>query len=143
MAVIERSFVVKAPPEEVFAFLADHANDPRWLPGLVDSRNFTGEGTDYRWEWTYRMAGISFDGTGHVVEHDPPRRHVVETRGGAVSRWEWTLTPEGEGTRISLRLEYTVPVAVVGKLAEKLLLSQNEKAADEGMANLQRIFGTP
>ncbi|RME38268.1 MAG: hypothetical protein D6793_03005 [Thermoflexia bacterium] len=86
------------------------------------------------------MAGITFDGAGAVVEHDPPRRHVVETRGGAVSRWVWTLTPEGEETRISLRLEYTVPVAVVGRLAEKLLLSQNKKAADEGMANLQRIF---
>ncbi|MCS7178029.1 MAG: NAD-dependent epimerase/dehydratase family protein [Anaerolineae bacterium] len=141
MAVIERSFFVAAPPERVFAFLADHANDPQWLPGLVESRNFTGEGTNYQWEWTYRMAGISFDGTGHVVEHDPPRRHVVQTRGGAVSTWAWTLKPEGAGTRVHLRLEYTIPVAVVGKLAEKLLLAQNEKAADEGMANLQRILG--
>jgi hypothetical protein len=31
---------------------------------------------------------------------------------------------------------------VAGKLAEKLLYAQNEKAADEGMANLQRIFGS-
>ncbi len=141
MATIERSFSVKSPPERVFAFLEDHANDPQWLPNLVDSRNFTGEGTDYQWEWTFKMAGISFNGTGRILEHDPPRRHVVETRGGIVSTWAWTLEPEGEGTRVSLRMEYTVPVTAVGKIAEKLLLKQNEKSADEGIVNLQRILG--
>ncbi len=142
MATLERSFHVNAPPERVFAFLADHANDPQWLPGMVDARNFTGEGTGYEWEWTYKLGGVSFNGSGHVVEHDPPRRHVVETRGGATSTWAWTLEPEGEGTRISLQMEYTVPVAVVGKIAEKLLLKQNEKAADEGMTNLQRLLSS-
>jgi carbon monoxide dehydrogenase subunit G len=141
MITIERSFPVQAPPEQVFTFLADHANDPQWLPGMVDSRNFVGEGVGYRWEWTFKMAGIPFDGVGQVVEHDPYRRHVVETQGGVLSTWAWTLEPEGEGTRISLRMEYTVPVAAVGKLAEKLLLRQNEKAADEGLVNLQRILG--
>lgn len=141
MATIERSFFVQAPPERVFDFLAHHANDPQWLPGLVDARNFTGAGTDYRWEWTYKMAGLSFDGSGQTLEHDPPRRHVVETRGGIVSTWAWALEAEGDGTRVSLRMEYTLPVAVLGKIAEKLLLKQNEKAADEGSANLQRILG--
>jgi carbon monoxide dehydrogenase subunit G len=140
MAIIERSVFIKAPPERVFAFLADHGNDTQWLPGMADARNFTGESTDYRWEWTYKMAGISFNGTGQVLEYDPPRRHVVETRGGIVSTWAWTLEPEGDGTQVSMRMEYTVPGAALGKLAEKLLLSQNEKAADQGMTNLQRIL---
>jgi len=142
MATIERSFFVKASPERVFAFLEDHANDPQWLPGLVNSRNFTGQGTGYQWEWTFKMAGFSFDGTGQILEHEPPRRHVVETRGGMTSTWAWTLAPEGDGTRASLRLDYTVPVAILGKLAEKLLLGQNEKSADQATANLQRILGS-
>lgn len=140
MATIERNVFIKAPPERIFAFLADHANDTQWLPGMVDTRNFTGESTDYRWEWTYKMAGIPFNGTGQVLEYDPPRRVVVETQGGVVSTWAWTLEPEGDGTQVALRMEYTVPVAALGKLAERLLLSQNEKAADQGMANLQRIL---
>jgi carbon monoxide dehydrogenase subunit G len=141
MATIRRSFVVNAPVERVFAFLADHINDPQWLPGMVDSRNPVGEGTGYHWEWTYKMAGIPFDGTGRVTEHDPPRRHVVETQGGVTSTWAWTLEPEGDGTHILLEMAYTVPVVAVGKIAERLLLKQNEKAADEGLANLQRILG--
>ena len=141
MATIERSLTINTPPERVFAFLEDHTNDLQWLPGLVDGRNFTGESTGYRWEWTFKMAGLSFDGTGQVLEHDPPRRYVTETRGGIVSTWAWTLEPEGGGTRASLRMEYTVPVAALGKLAEKLLLGQNEKATDEAAANLQRILG--
>jgi len=141
MATIERSFVVKTSQERVFAFLADHANDPQWLPGLEDARNFSGEGTDYQWETTFKMAGMSFNVAGQVVEHDPPRRHVVETRSGMVSTWDWTLKPEGDSTRISLKIDYTIPVVALGKIAEKILLKQNEKTADEGMANLQRILG--
>ncbi|MBN1955167.1 MAG: SRPBCC family protein [Anaerolineae bacterium] len=141
MATIQRTFSVGASQDDVFAFLADHANDVQWLPGVTDARNFTGEGTGYEWELTYKMAGISFNVIGQVIEHDPPRRHVVETRSGMVSRWDWTLEPEGDGTRISLLMEYTIPVAAVGKIAERILLKQNEKVADEGMANLQRILG--
>lgn len=141
MATIERSFTVKSPREQVFAFLADHANDIQWLPGLADARNFTGAGTDYRWEVTYKMAGMSFNVVGQVIEHTPPSRHIVETRSGMVSTWDWTLEPEGEGTRIKLRLEYTFPVILGGKIAERVLLKQNEKAADEGIVNLQRILG--
>lgn len=140
MPIIERTFRVKAPIEKVFALLADHSRDPLWLPGLVESRNFRGQGVGATWEWTYRMAGITFHGTGHVVEHEPPRRHVVETRGGAISTWAWTLEPEGDGTKIHLKLEYSIPVAVLGKVAEKILLAQNEKAADEGAANLKRLL---
>ena len=58
-----------------------------------------------------------------------------------MTTWAWTLVPEGDGTRLLLQLDYTVPVAALGKLAEKLLLGQNEKLADEGAANLQRILG--
>ncbi len=140
MAVIERSFTVKVPREQIFAYLADHANDPRWLPGLADARNFGGEGTGYRWDMTYKMAGISLVVAGRVIEHDPPRRHVIETRSGVVSTWAWTLEAEEDGTRVSLRMEYVIPIAAVGKIAEKLLLKQNEKAANEGMVNLQRIL---
>jgi len=141
MAIIERSFAVQAPREQVFAFLADHANDVQWLPGLMDARNFTGAGADYRWEVTFKMVGISFDVAGRVIEHVPPSRHVVETRSGMVSTWDWTLEPEDGGTRINLRLEYTIPTTLGGKIAERVLLKQNERAADEGIVNLQRILG--
>ena len=141
MATIKRNFFVKASQEQTFAFLADHANDSKWLPGLTDARNFSGEGADYRWKMTYKMVGMSFNVAGQVTEHDPPRRHVAETRSGMVSTWDWTLEPEGDGTRVSLKMEYTIPVVALGKLAEKILFKQNEKAADEGMANLQRILG--
>jgi hypothetical protein len=58
-----------------------------------------------------------------------------------VTTWAWALEPERDGTRLFLQLDYTIPVAALGKLAEKLLLGQNEKLADEGAANLQRILG--
>ncbi len=141
MATIKREFFVKASQEDVFAFLADHTNDAQWLPGVENARNFSGEGSTYQWEVTFKMAGIPFNVAGQVTEHDPPQRHVVETRSGMVSTWDWTLEPEEDGTQVSLLMEYTIPVAGVGKIAEKVLLKQNEQVADQGVANLQRILG--
>jgi len=38
--------------------------------------------------------------------------------------------------------EYTVPILVLGKLAESIILKQNEREADTLLANLKAILET-
>jgi hypothetical protein len=38
---------------------------------------------------------------------------------------------------LSVHIEYTIPVPVLGKIAEGLVLRQNEKEADLAMANIK------
>jgi uncharacterized membrane protein len=40
----ENSVVVSRPRSEVFAFVADHENDPKWRPGVLDIKRASGEG---------------------------------------------------------------------------------------------------
>jgi hypothetical protein len=44
MPAAEDSIVVNRPRPEVFAFVADHENDPKWRPGVVDIKRASGEG---------------------------------------------------------------------------------------------------
>src|SRR5438874_779109 len=50
MPAAENSIVVNRPRSEVFAFVADHENDPKWRPGVNDIKHASGEGvgTVYR-----------------------------------------------------------------------------------------------
>ena len=49
----------------------------------------------------------------------------------------WTYEPQGDGTKLSVHIEYTIPVPVLGKIAEALVLRQNEREADLAMANIK------
>jgi len=38
---------------------------------------------------------------------------------------------------LNLVVEYTIPVPVLGKLGERMVLRQNEREADQAMANIK------
>ena len=40
----ENSVVINRPRSDVFAFVADHENDPKWRPGVMDIKRASGEG---------------------------------------------------------------------------------------------------
>ncbi|HSC74125.1 MAG TPA: SRPBCC family protein [Gaiellaceae bacterium] len=44
MPAAENTVVINRPRPEVFAFVADHENDPRWRSGVVDIKRASGEG---------------------------------------------------------------------------------------------------
>ena len=46
------------------------------------------------------------------------------------------ITFEG-GTKVEAEIEYTIPVPVLGKMAEKLVLKRNEREVDMWMENLK------
>jgi hypothetical protein len=60
---------------------------------------------------------------------------VVQDKGGIPSTWTWVFQPQEGGAKASLVVKYTVPV--LGKLAESLVLKQNEREADLAMADIK------
>jgi uncharacterized membrane protein len=44
MPSAQNSIVINRPRSEVFAFVADKENDPKWRPGVVDIARASGEG---------------------------------------------------------------------------------------------------
>lgn len=139
MAKIERTITVNAPVEKIFAYIADPTFQPEWLPGIVEVRDViqTKEGVGSHHRWVYKMAGMRFEGESTTTEYIPNQRIVSQTKGGINSTWAWTFEPHDGETKLKVVVEYTVPVPVLGKLAEALVLKQNEREADLAMANIK------
>jgi carbon monoxide dehydrogenase subunit G len=138
MATIEKSTVIAAPAEKIFAFISEPTNLPEIWPSLVEVHDITpaaNGGSDFK--WTYKMAGMRFEGVSAAIEFAPPRRASVATQGGISSTTTWTLEHEGDGTRVTLHAELTVPGKLLGKLAEPLVMRENRKEAEVILANLK------
>ena len=137
MAKVERSISIKAPVDKVFSYISEPKNELEWLPSLTDIREVTGKGVGKKWSWSYKMIGISFKGNSEVTEQVTDERYVYKSTGGIRSTWTFTCKPKDGGTTLNLSVEYTIPVPVLGKVAEKLVLSQNEREADLAIANIK------
>ena len=137
MAKVERSININAPIDKVFSYVADPRNELEYIPSITDIRDITGQGVGQRFGWTYKMLGIPLKGEDEVTEYVPNQRYVHKSTGGIVSTWTWTFQPEAGGTRLTLVVEYTIPVPVLGKVGERLGLRQNEREADFAVATLK------
>ncbi len=137
MARVERSITINAPVEKVFAYITDPTNELESIPSITDIRNVKGEGVGRTYEWTYKMLGIPLSGKSEVVEYKPNEHYVEKSSGGIVSTWTYSFKAETGGTQMNLVVDYTIPVPVLGKFAERLVLRKTEQEADVSMATLK------
>ena len=134
----EATVVIDRPIEEVFAFLADGENDPKFSPRVLEisktSDGPPGVGTVYA--STVKDAGVKTKREFKITEFEPPTRiRWTEVSKNMVSAPEGgcDLAPEGTGTRVTI---YNVLEGHgVGKLIAPLALrSARRGAGDFGRA---------
>jgi uncharacterized protein YndB with AHSA1/START domain len=130
----ETTVVIDRPIEEVFAFLADGENDPKFSPRVLEIAKTTdgppGVGTVYA--STVKDAGVKTKREIKLTEFEPPTRiRWSEVSKNLVTAPEggYDLAPEGTGTRVIFHnvLEGHGP----GKLIAPLALRSARKNADE------------
>ena len=135
----EATVVIDRPIEEVFAFLADGENDPKFSPRVLEisktSDGPPGVGTVYA--STVKDAGMTTRREFKLTEFEPPTRIrwaelskniVVATEGG------YDLEPAGEG-KTKLPVFNVLAGRGIGKLIAPLALRSARKgAADFGRA---------
>jgi len=137
MAKIVKSITMKAPVEKVYDYICEPTNLPEIWPSLVeikDVQKLPSGGTKER--WVYKMAGIRLEGTSES-EDTKNQRIVSKSKGGAESTQIWMFQPEAGGTKVTLEVEYTVPIPVLGKLAEAIIVKMNEHEVELILANLK------
>ena len=138
MAKYETSIQIDAPVQKVFAFLNNPVNLPEIWPSFIEVRDVTrlsNGGTSFR--YVYKMAGMRLKGTSEDVECVPNERTVNKSKGGIEATQVWTYQPEKGGTKFTWGLEYSVPVPLLGKLAEAVILKMNEREIHLVLANLK------
>ena len=130
----EATVVVDRPIEEVFAFLADGENDPKFTPRVLEIAKTTdgppGVGTVYA--STVKDAGVKTEREFKITDFEPPTRiRWTEVSKNLVTAPEGghDLAPEGGGTRVTIHnvLEGHGP----GRLIAPLALRSARKGADD------------
>ena len=113
-----------------------------FIPSMTDIRDVTGLGVGQKWGWTYKMMGLPLKGEAEVTEYIPNKRCVVKTTGGILSTWTLTFNAKARRTRLNLAVEYTIPVPILGKVSERLVLRLNQREVEFAIANLkERLEG--
>ncbi len=137
MAKVTKSITIDAPVEKVFGYISEPTNLPEIWPSLIEITDVKqlpdGRTTD---RWTYKMAGMRLKGTT-TTEYVGNKSIISKTEGGVKSTQIWAFEPADGGTKATLEVEYTVPIPVIGKLAEVIVVKMNEHEGDIIMANLK------
>ena len=138
MAKITKSVTINAPVEKVYAFMSEPTNLPEIWPSMVEVKDVQpSPAGGYNFSWVYKMAGVRFDGASETTEAISNQCVVTKSTKGIESTFVWMYEPEDGGTKLTVETEYTVPIPLLGKLAEAFIVKQNQHEADVMLANLK------
>ncbi len=143
MAKVEKEVTVKAPIEKVFSYISEPSNLPELWPSVMEIKDVQSlPNGGYSGRWVYKMVGMRFEGTAQYTKILPNQWIVIETKGGVNSTITWTFRSREDITRVTLTIEYKVPIPLLGKLAEAIIVKMNDQEGNLIMANLQARFMT-
>ncbi len=114
---------------------------PEFWPSLMEVKDVQSlPNGGYSTRWVYKMLGMRFEGEAEYTQIVPNQFFVIETKGGIQSTIAWTVRSRDNNTRVTLTIDYKVPVPLLGKLAELIILKMNDQEADLIMANIKARF---
>ena len=126
--------VIDRPIEEVFGFLADGTNDPKFSPRVLEIAKTTdgptGVGTVYA--STVKDGGVKTEREFEITEFEAPTRirwKELSKNAITVPDGGYDLAPEGDGTRVTLHNSFEGHG--FGKLIAPLALRAARKGADD------------
>lgn len=148
MYTLERTLVVPRPIDEVFPFFADAANLERLTPPLVGFTILTplpivmqtGTLIDYK----IRVNGIPLRWRTLIESFDPPHSFVDTQLRGPYARWHHTHTfrEVPGGTELGDRVEYSLPLGPLGKIAHALFVKRQLRTIFDYRSQVMReLFG--
>ncbi|MFC1958492.1 SRPBCC family protein [Chloroflexota bacterium] len=141
MARVDKEVTIEAPLEDIFGYISDLSNLPEIWPSLIEIKDVQSlPSGGYSARWVYKMVGMRFEGTAEYTEIVPNQWLVIETQGGISSTITWTFRSRENITRVTLTIEYKVPIPLLGKLAEAIIVKMNDQEGDLITANLQARF---
>ena len=140
MATVKESTVINAPPDRVFAYVTEPATMSEWLAKMVEVRNVVGTGEGQQYEWTYKYVGLLLRGQSVVVQHVPNALAVTQSIGTISSTWTFHIEPHEEGTSLTIEVEYSVPIPVLGKIAEHIAVRRDARDLKTSLTNVKEML---
>ena len=135
---------VAAPPEEVFAYVADVTRHPEWADQKMTVEHVSGPpsgpGATFRTRVVIDLpvGSQKDDATVTIVESDAPR-HLAYEAVDSSGRYRWTidLTGSGDGTHVVQRVERLDAPVYIRAVQPLLWKAMGGKMVGNGLANIK------
>jgi uncharacterized membrane protein len=146
MPHVEESIDIGAPVEAVYDLIANQPERmAEWWPPIELQERVTPPPTTLGSisQYVYHMMNVTIRGEHEVVALEPNRYLRVETISGIDSAFDFQFAPNGSGTHLTIRVDYTLPGSIVGQIMNRVIIEErNLKDLREGLRNLKTIAET-
>lgn len=140
MVTFSHSITINRPLKEVWAFVSDISNHPKFGPQVSaewTSAEPHGAGSTTR--SSSRFLGRTIESTGQVTIWEPPRRFASSEATGSInSRSEWTFDAQDGGTLLTFSGE--AEIGGFFKIAESLVARQIDRQVSTDLGALKLIL---
>ncbi|MGE5620115.1 MAG: SRPBCC family protein [Sphingomonadaceae bacterium] len=142
MPAIERSILVEAPIDEVFAFVADYRNTTMYqrqfshFAPIIDSPT---HGLGMTLDVRGRFKGLPIRAKLRVTDFVPNELILSRSIEGLESTAEWRFAPEGGGTRVTFAARYAWPIPILGRTLRKMLEAELASMTTTSLRELKRL----
>lgn len=138
---VNTSVDIAAPPEEVFAYLSDMENNPKWQSGMVSARWTSdgpiGVGSTYDQVATFLRRRI--ESTFAVEAYEPGRMiRASSTASSFPITFTRMVEPIESGTKVTAII--TGDASGFFKIAEPILRRVVQRSVDGDYQNLREVF---
>ena len=134
---LEKTLLIDAPIEQVFDTWANYENFPRFMSNVKQVQPLG----DARSHWTVRGPagiGVEFDS---VAQMQRPTELAWQSEPNAVQNsGRVTLVPEGNGTRVTVRLQYRPPVGAMGQAVSSLLGANPKQEFEDDLDRMKQFI---
>ena len=152
MVQIERTVEIDAPIERVFAFITDVRNHPQVVP--PETREQLLDGGDEplklssRVKFRARSGGVTWTLLSSITAFDPPNKEHSDSAyfrdeqvKGPFAEWRhdhWFASTSAGSTNLTDRFTFTAPYGPLGRVAERLWLTNRMTYLMEYMQTAQK-----
>ena len=141
MIKVETTVQIDRPSEEVFAFISNFENNPKWQSGQLEAKFTTEEplrvGSTY--DQVAKFLGRRVISTFEVVEYEPNRKvKASSTSGSFPITFTRMVEPSDEGSEVTAIIEGDA--SGFFRLAEPLLKRMVQNSVDADYQNLKKIL---
>jgi carbon monoxide dehydrogenase subunit G len=141
MITLDLSTLVDRPMQDVFAFLSNPLNLPKWQSMIANIEQVTpgAVGVGSKYKVAAEMMGRKIDGLMEVTTFAPPDKFGFTNQAGPMQvNITVTLKPVGTGAKIALHAEGN-PGGVF-KIAEGILANQVKSQMEANLAKLKSVL---
>ena len=134
--------VVNAPVEKVYAIAKDIERFPEWMANMQSITITSREGNKTISEWVGRVEEFkrNLKWTEEDIWDDEQHRCTFRALEGDWETYEgvWDFIPEGDQSRMKMKLNYEFNVPLIGALIKGLLLKLTTKNTQDMLAALAK-----